>query len=387
MPLFKLSHVTAGFIAILVGYTSSVAIIFQAIDRLGATPAQANSWMLMLGLGMGLSTIFLSLRTRMPVMTAWSTPGAALIALGSGITLPEATGAFLFCAVLLVATGLSGWFDKVARLVPDSLANAMLAGILFSFGIKIFDGLQTDAALVAVMVATYLVMKRYAPRYAIAVVFLTGLAFVAATGGFAGASLPLSLAMPVFVMPELSLPALIGLGLPLYLVTMSSQNMPGVVTLRADGYEPNIGQAITVTGVVSLVLAPFGGYAFNLAAITAAICTGPDADDNPATRYKAAVFAGLFYSIVGLMGATVIGLFLILPTALVLTIAALALLGTIGNSLSSALAPRGEREAALVTFMATASGFSLFGIGAPFWALLFGLVVRFALHRPGPATA
>jgi benzoate membrane transport protein len=162
---------------------------------------------------------------------------------------------------------------------------------------------------------------------------------------------------------------------------MSSQNMPGVVTLRAAGYEPDIGQAITVTGSISLLFAPFGGYAFNLAAITAAICTGPDADENPATRYKAALFAGGFYVIVGLMGATVIGVFLILPKALVLTVAALALLGTIGNSLSAALTAPQDREAALVTFMATASGFSLLGIGAPFWALVLGLLTRFALRR------
>ncbi len=384
---FKLSHVTAGFIAMLVGYTSSVAIIFQAIDRLGASAAQANSWMLVLGLGMGLSTLFLSLRTKMPVLTAWSTPGAALIALSAGLSLPEATGAFLFCALLLIATGLSGWFDRLARLVPDTLANAMLAGILFSFGMKIFDGIGTDAALVAVMAAVYLALKRWAPRYAIAAVFLAGLSYVALTGGFAGARLPLALAQPVFVMPDFSVPALIGLGLPLYLVTMSSQNMPGVVTLRGDGYEPDIGRAITETGVTSLLLAPFGGDAFNLAAITAAICTGPEADDDPATRYKAAVFAGAFYVGVGLMGATVIGIFVILPPALVLTIAALALLGTIGNSLSAAMSARDDREAALVTFMTTASGVSLLGIGAPFWALVIGLTVRLALRRKSPGQA
>lgn len=381
MLSFKLSHAVAGFIAVLVGYTSSVAIIFQAIEQLGATEAQANSWMLMLGVGMGLSTLFLSLTSRMPVLTAWSTPGAALIALSAGFTLPEATGAFLFCAVLLIGTGISGWFDRLARLVPDTLANAMLAGILFSFGMKIFDGLGTDAALVAAMALSYVAMKRSAPRYAIVVSLLVGVIYVTATGGFAGADLSFELAYPVFVMPEYALSALIGLGVPLYLVTMSSQNMPGVVTLRADGYTPNIGRAITVTGVFSLILAPFGGYAFNLAAITAAICTGPDADDAPQTRYKAAALAGVFYVIVGVLGATVIGLFLIMPKAVVLTIAALALLGTIGNSLSAALTPIDDREAALVTFMTTVSGVSLLGIGAPFWALIFGLAVRFALRK------
>ncbi|MEP2470605.1 MAG: benzoate/H(+) symporter BenE family transporter [Paracoccaceae bacterium] len=330
---FKLSNATAGFVAILVGYTSSVAIIFQAIHQLGATEAQANSWMLMLGLGMSLSTLVLSLSSKMPVLAAWSTPGAALIALSSDVTLPEVTGAFLLCALLLVATGISGWFDKLARLIPDSLANAMLSGILLSFGMKIFDGFGADASLVITMVLSYLAMKRFAPRYAIAVVLLVGLTYVAVTGGFEAASLSVTLAYPVLVKPEFSLPALVGLGLPLYLVTMSSQNMPGVVTLRADGYEPNIGQTITVTGLVSLIFAPFGGYAFNLAAITAAICTDKDADEDPQTRYKASLFAGGFYILVGLMGATVIGLFLILPSALVLTIAAFALLGPIWPAL------------------------------------------------------
>jgi len=378
---FKLSQITAGFIATLVAYTSSVAIIFQAIEQLGATEAQANSWMLVLGIGMGLSTFFLSLHTKMPVLTAWSTPGAALIAMSSGVTLPEATGAFLFCAVLLILTGLSGWFDKLARLIPDSLANAMLAGILFSFGMKIFDSLGTDTSLVGAMAFSYLAMKRYAPRYAIIVALFIGLSYAAATGTFTGATVPMTLATPVFVMPEYSLPALIGLGVPLYLVTMSSQNMPGVVTLRADGYTPDFGLAITVTGVVSLLLAPFGGFAFNLSAITAAICSGPDADENPKTRYKAAVVAAAFYVIIGVMGAAVIGIFLILPKALVLPIAALALLGTIGNSLSAAVGAAQDRESALVSFMTTASGFSLLGIGAPFWALIFGLMVRAALRK------
>ena len=378
---FKLSHATAGFIAILVGYTSSVAIIFQAVDQLGATEAQANSWMLVLGIGMGLSTLFLSLKFRMPILTAWSTPGAALLALSTGVTLPEATGAFLFCSALLIATGVSGWFDRLARLIPDSLANAMLAGILFSFGVKIFNASETDPYLIGLMALGYLGMKRYAARYAIVVVLLVGLSYVAFTGGFAGADVTFALARPVFVMPEVSWTAMIGLGLPLYLVTMSSQNMPGIVTLRADGYTPDIGQTITLTGLTSLLLAPFGGFAFNLAAITAAICTGPDADEVPETRYKATLIAGAFYILVGLLGATVIGLFVVLPKAFVLAIAALALLGTISNSLAASLAASEDREAALITFMATVSGIHFWGIGSPFWALLFGLLFRAALRK------
>nr|WP_321444686.1 benzoate/H(+) symporter BenE family transporter [uncultured Cohaesibacter sp.] len=381
MTSFKLSHITAGFIAVLVGYTSSVAIIFQAAHQLGTSEAQANSWMLMLGIGTGLSTLFLSFKFKMPILTAWSTPGAALIALSSGITLAEATGAFLFCAALLVITGLSGLFDKLARLIPDSLANAMLAGILFSFGMKLFPSVESDPPLVCLMVLAYLCMKRFAPRYAIVVVLFVGIAYVALSGGFQGAEIAFTLATPVFVMPDFSLSAIVGLGIPLYLVTMSSQNMPGVVTLRADGYKPEVGHTITVTGLISLLFAPFGGFTFNLAAITAAICTGPDADEDKETRYKAALFAGLFYLLVGILGATVIGLFAVLPKAFVFAIAALALLGTIGNSLAASLYSSHDREAALITFMTTVSGVSLFGIGAPFWALMVGLVVRTALPK------
>jgi benzoate membrane transport protein len=376
----KLSHVAAGFIAVLVGYASSVAIIFQAIEQLGATQAQANSWMLMMGVGMGVSTLLLTLYTRAPMLTAWSTPGAALIALSTDIPLPEAIGAFLFCAVLLVLTGLSGWADRLTRLIPETLANAMLAGILFSFGMKIFDSAQADPLLVAVLGLSDLACRRIIPRYAIIVVFALGLAYVASTQGLLLGDLQFSIARPVFVMPDYSLSALIGLGLPLYIVTMSAQNLPGLVTLRANGYEPRTRSALSVTGGISLLLAPYGGFAFGLAAITAAICAGPDADEAPTTRYKAAAIAGVLCLGLGLLGATVIGLFVILPPALVLSIAALALLGTIGNSLSAALSDPNDRDAALVTFMTTVSGLSVLGIAPPFWALVLGVVTRLWLH-------
>lgn len=379
----KLSHLVSGFIAVLVGYTGSVAIIFQAIDTLGATQAQANSWMLALGLGTGLSGLLLSLRYRMPILTAWSTPGAALLVISAdGVPMSEAIGAFLFCGALLTVTGLTGWFEKLARLIPDAIASAVLAGILFRFGLGVFSSMEDDFLLVAVMCVTYLVGKRWFARYAILSVLASGILFCWITGTFQTvATFPFSIAQPEFIVPEFSLIALISIGLPLYVVTMTSQNMPGVVALQSAGYKPPVSASMTVTGLATLLLAPFGGFAFNFAAITAAICAGPEADEDPRTRYKAAVVAGVFYCGFGLLGAAVIGLFLLAPKALVITVAGLALINTIGTSLNAALLHSDDREAALVTFMTTVSAVSFLGIGAPVWALLFGTATRFALSR------
>jgi benzoate membrane transport protein len=379
----KLSHVITGGIAVLVGYTSSVAIIFQAIDLLGATQAQANSWMLALGLGMGISGLILSLLYRMPILTAWSTPGAALLVISlDGVAMNEAIGAFLLCGALLTLTGLTGWFGKLSNLIPEPIANAMLAGILFSFGLGVFSSMEDNLPLTALMCLTYLMGKRWFPRYNIPTVLLAGILFCWTSGAFQSQeTIEFSIAQPEFIMPAFSLPVLISIGVPLFIVTMTSQNMPGVVALKSAGYTPPTSASMTVTGLITLLFAPLGGYTFNLAAITAAICAGPEADEDPQTRYKAAIMAGIFYCIVGLVGATIISLFLIAPKALVITIAGLALLNTIGNSLSSALTQPDNREAALVTFMTTVSGISFLGIGAPFWALLFGAATSIALSN------
>ena len=374
----RLSHLAAGAIAVLVGYTSSVAIIFQAIEAVAATQAQANSWMIALGLGMGVTSLSLSLWFRMPILTAWSTPGAALLVVGlKDVPIDQAIGAFVFCGVLLTLTGLTGWFERLSQLIPDTLANALLAGILLQFGLSAFTALNDDTALVALMGGSFLVGRLWFPRYNIPVVLLTGCIWAVFSGSFGDMQqLDLSLSLPMPVMPRFSVPVLVGVGLPLYIVTMCSQNMPGVVTLRSAGYQPPVSASLTVTGIASILLAPCGGYAFNLAAITAAICAGSEADDDPKTRYLASATAGVLYCLVGLGGATVISLFLIAPKALVATIAGLALLSTIGNSLSHALSDSQNREAALITFMTTVSGISFFGIGSAFWALLIGLIVN-----------
>ncbi|MGB1110915.1 MAG: benzoate/H(+) symporter BenE family transporter [Gammaproteobacteria bacterium] len=379
--LFNLSRFSAGAIAVIVGYTSSVVIIFQAASAAGASEAQISSWLWALGLGMGVTCIGFSLAYKQPVLTAWSTPGAALLVTGlSGVSLNEAIAAFLFSSALIMLTGLLGWFDRIMAHVPRSLAGAMLAGVLLPFGMDVFVALGSEMLLVGAMLLAFIVLRPMTPRYAVPVTLLLGLALAWGQGLLATDKLSLELAEPVLMMPEFSASALIGVGLPLFVVTMASQNVPGLAVLRAHGYEVPASPLMSWTGLTGLILAPFGGFAFNLAAITAAICMGEEADPDRDKRYLASVWAGIFYLLMGLFGATVVALFAAFPRELVMAIAGLALLGTIGNSLAASLADEEGREAALITFLVTASGVSLFGVGSAFWALVIGMgVYRFRL--------
>ncbi|WP_036665508.1 benzoate/H(+) symporter BenE family transporter [Paludibacterium yongneupense] len=378
------SPLAAGFIAVMVGYTSSAAIVFQAAAAAGASPAQLASWLWALGLGMGLTCIGLSLYYKSPVLTAWSTPGAALLATGlMGVGMPQAIGAFLFASALIALAGVSGGFERIMRHVPRPLAAAMLAGVLLRFGLDLFAALPRQGLLVGSMLVFFLPARRFLPRYAVALTLVLGLAVAAAQGGIHLSPVRLELARPQFVMPVFSLSTLIGVGLPLFIVTMASQNVPGLAVLRANGYAVPASPLIGWTGLTGVLLAPFGGFSYNLAAITAAICMSRDADPDPAQRYRAAVWAGVFYLVTGVFGATVAQLFSAFPRALILAIAGLALLGTIGNSLASALDEPAEREAALVTFLATASGLSLFGVGSAFWGLVLGLATAWINRKRG----
>ena len=378
----SVSSIAAGFVTVLVGFASTAAIVFQAAQALDATPAQTASWMWALGIGMGATCIALSLRWKMPVVTAWSTPGAAVLATSAaGVSMGEAVAGFLVSALLIAIAGFSGIFERMLGRIPLSLASAMLAGVLLRFGIDAFAAIQAAPALVLSMLATWLLARRWWPRYAVIATLLAGIAAAALAGQLHLAGLRLELAQPVWTTPRLSLASILGVALPLFVVTMASQNVPGVAVIRASGYPVPVSPAIGWTGVASLLLAPFGAFSLNLAAITAAICMGPEAHADPARRYTAAVWAGLFYLLVGLFGATVAGLFAAFPQALVLAIAGIALFGTLGNSLVAALREEDEREAALVTFLVTASGLSLLGVGAAFWGLVAGVCVRLALRR------
>ncbi len=387
-----LSALVAGFVAVLVGFTSSVVIIFQAAAALGATPAQAISWIWALGLGMGLTSLGLSWHYRMPVLTAWSTPGAALlVTAGVGVPMSEAIGAFMVCALLITLAGATGWFARVMDRIPQALAAALLAGVLARFAFDAFASLRTQFALVFTMFAVYLLGRRLWPRYAVPSVLAAGVGVAALQGqlhwgGVVSASS--AWAVPVFTAPSFSLAATIGIALPLFVVTMASQNLPGVAAQRAAGYAVPVSPVITSTGLATLVLAPFGGYALNLAAITAAICMGREAHENPAQRWKAAAAAGVIYVIVGLLGGAVVGLIAAFPKELVLAVAGFALLGTIGGGLAMAMKDDGQREAALITFLVTASGMSLWGVGAAFWGVVAGALALAVQHwRLRPPTS
>jgi benzoate membrane transport protein len=378
---FSLSALVAGFVTVLVGFTSSAVIVFQAAASLHASVAQIASWMFALGIGMGVTCIGLSLRYRAPVVTAWSTPGAAmLITSAAGVSMSEAIGAFLISAVLIVVAGFTGWFERWMNRLPLSLASGMLAGVLLRFGLQVFVAMQTQLALVFAMFITYLVARRVKPRYAVVFALGVGVAIAAALNLLHVQDVHLQWAQPLWTTPTFSFAAMVGVALPLFVVTMASQNIPGVAAIRVSGYATPISPLIGWTGVATLFLAPFGAYALNLAAITAAICMGREAHEDPAKRYMAAVCAGVFYILIGLFGATVSAVFAAFPKELVLGIAGLALLGTIGNGLAAALIKDDEREAALLTFLVTASGVSLFGIGSAFWGLMAGVLALLVLR-------
>ena len=367
------SSVAAGFVTVLVGFTSSAVIVFQAAQALGASEAEIASWLWALGIGMGVTCIGLSLRWRIPIVTAWSTPGAAmLIATNAGVPLSDAIGAFVLVALLTALAGFSGVFERGMRRVPLSLASGLLAGVLLRFGMDVFVSMRTQMAMTLAMFVVYLCGRRWFPRYAVLATLLLGMAIAGASGLLHLGDVELRVAQPVFTLPSLSLAAVFGIALPLFVVTMASQNIPGIAVLRASGYSPPVSSTIGWVGATNVLLAPFGAYSLCMAAITAAICSGREAHPEPSKRYVAAVFAGIFYLFTGVFGATVAALFAAFPKELVMAVAGLALFGTIGNSLSAALREDRDREAALITFLVTASGFSLGGIGSAFWGLIAG---------------
>jgi benzoate membrane transport protein len=383
----SLSAISAGFVAVLVGFTSSVAIVFQAANALGATPAQLSSWMWALGLGMGLCSLVPSLWWRQPVMVAWSTPGAAVLATaaaGGAFGMGEAVGAFMVCAALITVCGVTGWFEAVMDRIPLALASALLAGVLARFGMDAFLAARSAPQMVIVMLLAYLAARRAWPRYAVPVVLAVGVACALLEGRMQASAVPWVLTVPVFTPPEFTWRATFNLALPLFVVTMASQNLPGVAAIRAAGYTLPISRVVTMTGLATLVLAPFGGFALNLAAITAAICMGREAHPDPQRRYVAAAACGAIYCLIAVFGAAVAGVLTAFPHELILAVAGLALLGSIGGGLSAAMKDGVHREAALITFLVTLSGLELLGIGSALWGIVAGALALFVQQwRPG----
>ncbi|MSY60742.1 MAG: benzoate/H(+) symporter BenE family transporter [Actinobacteria bacterium] len=371
---FSLSAVAAGLIAVLVGYSSSVAIVFQAAKAVGATPAQTTSWLWALGIGMGVTCIGFALWFRRPVLTAWSTPGAALIASSHGLTIHQAIGAFVLSGALTVIVGATGLFARVMNRIPLALAAALLAGVLVRFGLDAATASASAPWIVVPMAAAYVAARLLIPRYAVLAVLAVGTLAALIDGTLSFSQVDISAARPEWTTPSFTIAAAIGLAVPLFIVTMASQNLPGVAVIRANGYEAPVSEAVTGTGVATVALAPFGGFAFNLAAISAAICAGPHAHHDPEKRYTAVVAAGVFYTVMGLLGGAVVGLLAAFPVELVEALAGLALVGTIATALATSFAEERMRDAAAITFLVTLSGVETAGIGSAFWGIVAGAV-------------
>ena len=376
----RLSCFTAALVAALVGIAGALAVVLAAAQAVGASPAQTTSWVTALCLSMALTSGYLSWRHRMPIITAWSTPGAAVIAATAGaVQMDAAVGAFLLTGVLVVLTALVAPLDRAVRRIPMGVAAAMLAGVLVRFVLLMVEALPTAPLLVLPLLVVFLVARLKSPSSAMLLIIVagTGLAWGL---GMVGRWPALELSSLEWVTPRFDVGALIGLGVPLFLVTMASQNLPGAAVLKASGYEPPFSSALLTTGLASIVIAPLGAHTINLAAITAAICTGPDAHPDPAKRWWTGIAYLFVYTGLAALGAALVGLFAVLPSALVATIAGLGLIGSLTGALGSAMADERDRFAAVVTFVVTASGLAVSGIGSAFWGLVAGLLVL-ALDR------
>lgn len=392
MKLFKdmsLSALVAGFIATVISYAGPLVIIFQAARTAGLPAEVLSSWIWAISIGSGVLGIVLSLRYCAPLVIAWSAPGSALlVSLLPQVSLGEAVGAYLVANLIVLVVGLSGAFDKLVVRLPLSVCAAMLAGILFSFGSALFTSLQEQPLLVLAMFVTYLVCKRVSPRYAVLAVLLVGVGLVIGRGELSADAWVIGLATPVWITPEFSLTAMLNIGVPLAVVALTGQFIPGMALLRSSGYGGVPARPLLAgCGLGSLLLAPFACHGLALGAITAAICTGREAHERVERRYVAGVVGGVFYLLFGLFGATLVSLFSAFPQALVAALAGLALFGAIAASLAGAMAVPQEREAALVAFLVTASGMSFLGLSAAFWGLVFGLFAHWLLtHRAAHAT-
>ncbi|MGD9804557.1 MAG: benzoate/H(+) symporter BenE family transporter [Hyphomicrobiaceae bacterium] len=377
----RLSTITAAIVAALVGIAGALAVVLEAARALGATPTETTSWVTALCLSMALTSGLLSWWHRMPIITAWSTPGAAVIAATGGtIKMDAAVGAFLLTGALIVATALIRPLDAAVRRLPVGVAAGMLAGVLVRFVLQMIEVAPETPLIVLPLVILFLVVRLRSPGTAMLLVITAGTGIAAALGLIESWP-PLTLSTFTVIEPRFDIPTLVGLGLPLYLVTMASQNLPGAAVLKASGYEPPLTSSLLVTGLASLAIAPLGAHTVNLAAITAAICTGPDAHPDPAKRWWTGIAYMIVYSGLAAAGASLVALFAAFPTALIKTIAGLGLIGALTGSLGTALADERHRFAAVVTFAVTASGIAVAGIGSAFWGLIAGLIVL-ALDRP-----
>ncbi|CAN7220997.1 benzoate/H(+) symporter BenE family transporter [Pseudoduganella sp. LjRoot289] len=384
---WSLSAVLAGFLAVVISYSGPLVIFFQAASAANAPQAMMSSWIWAISLGAGVSGLWLSWRLKTPIITAWSAPGTALlVTLFPAMSINEAVGAYLTAAVAILLIGLSGSFDRLLRHIPKGLAAGMMAGILFQFGVNTFKSIATLPVLAVTMVASYIVCRKLVPRYAVIAVMLTGALVAWATGTADLGKVHIAAATPQWIPPEWSWRSTFSFAVPLVLVSLSGQFLPGMAILKLSGYQTGARPIMNATSLASLAVACFGGITIVIASITAALCTGRDAHEDPSRRYVAGMANGVFYIIGGSLAATIVALFASLPRELVAVLAGLALLGAITSNLMGAIEDEQHREASVITFLATASGMSFLGLGSAFWGILIGLFAYLVLKRKPAAT-
>ncbi|MBK4737656.1 benzoate/H(+) symporter BenE family transporter [Noviherbaspirillum pedocola] len=385
---WSLSAVTAGFLAVLVSYSGPLVIFYQAAQAGHMSNDMFASWVWGISIGAALSGTYLSWKLRIPVITAWSAPGTALLlSLFPSISMQEVVGAYITAAVLILALGATGGFERLMALIPKGVASGMMAGILFPFGLNAFKAVSTLPLLALAMIVAYLVFKRLFPRYCIVLLLLFGSVLAVLTGSTHFSEVRLQLVVPHLIMPAWSWTSTFSLALPLVLVTLTGQYLPGMTVLKMSGYQSPARPIITANSLASVLVAPFGGITIAIAAITAAVCTGDEAHHDPAKRYVAGIANGLFYLVGGMFGGTLVLLFAALPRELIAVLAGMALLGAIMVNLAGIVAAQDHREAALISFAATASGMTFLGLGSAFWGIVVGMIAHLLLHRKGHASA
>lgn len=375
----RFSVFASSSVAAIVGFGGTLALIIAAAQALGATQAETASWVTAICLAVAGASAWLSIRYKMPIIAAWSTPGLALIGASSGFTMAEAVGAFIVTALALIVTGLIRKLAVLVSRIPSSVASGMLAGVLLGFVIAGAKAAPLDPVFILPMVALFFLIRLFNPSIAVIAVLVIGMVFALLSGRAPSLPAP-EISTLTFVWPQFHASAMIGLALPLYLVTMASQNLPGFAVLRASGYEPPTSASLRVTGLFSLLSAPFGASTTNLAAISAALCTNPDAHPDPKKRWLTGPVYAAIYIVFALFGASLVAIFAVLPATLIALVAGLALTGPFINAMALALKDEDERLAAIITFAVTASGIAFFGVGSAFWALLAGLGVTFLEH-------
>ncbi|MFK8251685.1 benzoate/H(+) symporter BenE family transporter [Ancylobacter terrae] len=383
----RASIVISAVVAALVGFAGTLALIVSACQAVGATPGQTSSAVLGLCLSMAGTTAVLSVRYRMPIITAWTTPGAALIAASHGVSMEAAVGAFLLVGAMILATAAIRPLGALVARIPTAIAAAMLAGVLFRFATAVFTSAQADPLLLLPLIGLFLVARRLSPFGAVLVVLVAGVGLAALAGRIGALPAGIPLPTPELIWPVFEPQVLIGLGLPLYLVTMASQNLPGFAVLAAAGYTPPTGPILAATGFASVLTAPLGSLTSNLAAITASICTGPDTHPDPGKRWMAGPFYAASYIVLAIGGASLVALIGALPAGLVAAFAGLALLGPLVNALGIAMTDVTRRFPAVLTLAVTASGISLGGLGSAFWGLAAGLLALLVEHVRRPAAS